>query len=238
MDKYIGASEAKIRGLFSRASAAAPSIIFLDEIDSLAPRRGSDHTGVTDRIVNQLLTLLDGVEDCASKGTIYVVAATSRPEKIDPALLRPGRLERHIYVGHSQGENEWTDLLTKIARQRNVTEHTMEYISSGQFMQNALKTSPHIVELSAADVKALFNTAHVIAVHEAIATGKTNDMVLLRVQHLIEALRKTHPSLSKAESARLQNIYAPFRKDTLPRKDFEKNVMSTHVSKSLRTALH
>lgn len=59
LDKFIGASEAKVRQLFARAAAATPSILFLDEIDSLAPRRGSDHTGVTDRIVNQLLTFLD-----------------------------------------------------------------------------------------------------------------------------------------------------------------------------------
>jgi peroxin-1 len=85
LDKYIGASEAKVRELFSRASAVAPSILFLDELDALAPRRGSDNTGVTDRVVNQLLTFLDGVED-ASTGTVYVIGATFRPDKVDPAL--------------------------------------------------------------------------------------------------------------------------------------------------------
>ncbi|EEC46118.1 predicted protein, partial [Phaeodactylum tricornutum CCAP 1055/1] len=99
LDKYIGASEAKVRDLFDRAATAAPSILFLDELDSLAPPRGSDHTGVTDRVVNQLLTFLDGVEENSSKGPLYVIAATSRPDKIDPALLRPGRLEKHVYVG-------------------------------------------------------------------------------------------------------------------------------------------
>lgn len=93
LDKYIGASEAKVRQLFERAYAAAPSMLFLDEFDALAPVRGSDHTGVTDRVVNQLLTYLDGVED-SSNGSVYIVAATSRPDKVDPALLRPGRLEQ------------------------------------------------------------------------------------------------------------------------------------------------
>ena len=94
MDRYIGASEAKVRQLFARAAAASPSILFFDDFDSLAPQRGSDHTGVTDRVVNQLLTLLDGAER-STEAQIFVVAATSRPDKIDNALLRPGRLEKH-----------------------------------------------------------------------------------------------------------------------------------------------
>ena len=80
LDKYIGASEAKVRQLFARAYAAAPCILFLDDFDALAPRRGSDHTGVTDRVVNQLLTFLDGVESADDrKGMVYVIGATSRP---------------------------------------------------------------------------------------------------------------------------------------------------------------
>jgi hypothetical protein len=74
-----------VRDVFDRARAAAPSVLFFDEFDSIAPRRGHDSTGVTDRVVNQLLTELDGVEGLDS---VYVLAATSRPELIDPALLR------------------------------------------------------------------------------------------------------------------------------------------------------
>ena len=96
LNKYIGASEQAIRDLFARAAAAAPAVLFLDEFDSIAPRRGADNTGVTDRLVNQLLTFLDGVE--ARKG-VYVLAATSRPDMIDPALLRPGRLDKALYCG-------------------------------------------------------------------------------------------------------------------------------------------
>ena len=68
--------------------------MFFDEFDSLAPRRGHDNIGVTDRVVNQFLTQLDGVETLEG---VYVIAATSRPDLIDPALLRPGRLDKHIY---------------------------------------------------------------------------------------------------------------------------------------------
>ncbi|XP_061903195.1 peroxisome biogenesis factor 1 isoform X1 [Entelurus aequoreus] len=94
LSKYIGASEQGVRDVFQRAQAAKPCILFFDEFDSLAPRRGHDSTGVTDRVVNQLLTQLDGAEGL--KG-VYVLAATSRPDLIDPALLRPGRLDKSLY---------------------------------------------------------------------------------------------------------------------------------------------
>ncbi|XP_059113314.1 peroxisomal ATPase PEX1 isoform X2 [Peromyscus eremicus] len=94
LSKYIGASEQAVRDVFMRAQAAKPCILFFDEFESIAPRRGHDNTGVTDRVVNQLLTQLDGVEGLEG---VYVLAATSRPDLIDPALLRPGRLDKCVY---------------------------------------------------------------------------------------------------------------------------------------------
>ncbi|GGK51627.1 AAA family ATPase [Nocardia camponoti] len=96
MDKWVGSSERAVRELFQRARDSAPSLIFLDEIDALAPRRGqSSDSGVSDRVVAALLTELDGVEPLRD---VVVVGATNRPELIDPALLRPGRLERPVFV--------------------------------------------------------------------------------------------------------------------------------------------
>ncbi|NKY46668.1 AAA family ATPase [Nocardia cerradoensis] len=96
MDKWVGSSERAVRELFQRARDSAPSLIFLDEIDALAPRRGqSTDSGVGDRVVAALLTELDGVEPLRD---VVVVGATNRPELIDPALLRPGRLERLVFV--------------------------------------------------------------------------------------------------------------------------------------------
>ncbi|RHW73291.1 peroxisome biogenesis factor 1 [Trypanosoma brucei equiperdum] len=92
--KYIGQSEQKIRDVFERAQAAAPCVVFFDEFDSVAPQRGVDNSGVTDRVVNQLLCYLDGVE---SRKDVYVVAASSRPDLIDAALLRPGRLDKAVH---------------------------------------------------------------------------------------------------------------------------------------------
>ncbi|KEI38078.1 uncharacterized protein L969DRAFT_18862 [Mixia osmundae IAM 14324] len=93
LNKYIGASEKSVRDLFERASAAKPCVLFFDEFDSIAPKRGHDSTGVTDRVVNQMLTQMDGAEGLDG---VYVLAATSRPDLIDPALLRPGRLDKSL----------------------------------------------------------------------------------------------------------------------------------------------
>ncbi|MBO0856475.1 MAG: ATP-binding protein, partial [Nocardia sp.] len=96
MDKWVGSSERAVREVFQRARDSAPSLLFLDEIDALAPRRGqSSDSGVGDRVVAALLTELDGVEPLRD---VVVVGATNRPELIDPALLRPGRLERLVFV--------------------------------------------------------------------------------------------------------------------------------------------
>ena len=96
MDKWVGSSEKAVRELFRRARDSAPSLVFLDEIDALAPRRGQSHdSGVTDRVVAALLTELDGIEPLRD---VVVLGATNRPDLIDPALLRPGRLERLVFV--------------------------------------------------------------------------------------------------------------------------------------------
>lgn len=95
MDKWVGSSEKAVRELFARARDSAPSLVFLDEIDALAPRRGQSFDSVTDRVVASLLTELDGIEPM---NDVVVLGATNRPDLIDPALLRPGRLEKLVFV--------------------------------------------------------------------------------------------------------------------------------------------
>jgi transitional endoplasmic reticulum ATPase len=96
LSKWVGDSERAVRELFRRAREAAPTLVFLDEVDALAPARGQGTDGgVTDRVVAALLTELDGVEDLRN---VVVIGATNRPDLIDPALLRPGRLERLVFV--------------------------------------------------------------------------------------------------------------------------------------------
>jgi len=94
LDRYVGESEQAIRDLFERARQTAPAIVFLDEVDAIATSRGEGHE-VTERVVSQLLTELDRA---AEHPQLVVLAATNRREAIDPALLRPGRLEQHIEV--------------------------------------------------------------------------------------------------------------------------------------------
>jgi transitional endoplasmic reticulum ATPase len=97
MSKFYGESEQKVREIFEEASEKAPSIIFIDEIDSIAPKRDDKGSGeVERRIVSQMLALMDGLE---SRGEIIVIGATNRPNAVDPALRRPGRFDREIEIG-------------------------------------------------------------------------------------------------------------------------------------------
>ncbi|WP_297419616.1 AAA family ATPase, partial [Thermococcus sp.] len=95
LSKWVGESEKNIREIFRKARQAAPTVIFIDEIDAIAPRRGTDTNHVTDRLINQLLTEMDGIE---RNSGVIVIGATNRPDILDPALLRPGRFDRLILV--------------------------------------------------------------------------------------------------------------------------------------------
>jgi peroxin-1 len=207
LDKYIGASEANVRNLFARAASVAPSILFLDELDALAPRRGSDNTGVTDRIVNQLLTFLDGVED-VSANKVYVVAATSRPDKVDPALLRPGRLERHIYLGYPS-LHEAEDIISKIALRYTLTNETSEIIQDGSLVRQLTGTA--FSRLSPADLKGAFDRANVDAIRQSLTEGKDSEAIQISADKVVKALASCQPSLSEGEIERLLSCYASFR---------------------------
>ena len=95
MSKFYGESEARLREIFKEAREKAPSIIFVDEIDSIAPKREEVTGEVERRVVSQMLSLMDGLE---ARGKVIVIAATNRPDVLDPALLRPGRFDRQVVV--------------------------------------------------------------------------------------------------------------------------------------------
>ncbi|XP_039592798.1 peroxisome biogenesis factor 1 isoform X1 [Polypterus senegalus] len=161
LSKYIGASEQAVRDVFSRARAAKPSLLFFDEFDSIAPRRGHDNTGVTDRVVNQLLTELDGVEGLSG---VYVLAATSRPDLIDPALLRPGRIDKSVYCPppNQVGRLEILKALSlSVPLARDVD---FELIASNTEF------------FTGADLKALLYNAQLEAIHSNLAAGPFHDM--------------------------------------------------------------
>ena len=102
LSKWVGESERGVREVFRKARQAAPCIIFFDEIDSIVPPRGRDlGSNVTERVVSQILTELDGLE---SLKDVVVIAATNRPDMVDPALMRPGRIDRILYIPNPDKE--------------------------------------------------------------------------------------------------------------------------------------
>jgi peroxin-6 len=118
LNMYIGESEANVRRVFQRARDATPCVVFFDELDSIAPKRGAhgDSGGVMDRIVSQLLAELDGISSTSTAGDVFVVGATNRPDLLDPALLRPGRFDRLLYLGVSETDGEQLRVLQALTR--------------------------------------------------------------------------------------------------------------------------
>jgi len=238
LDKYIGASEAAVRTLFARATAAAPCVLFFDEFEALAPRRGNDNTGVTDRVVNQLLTFLDGVE---GRSGVYVMGATSRPDMVDPALLRPGRLDRQLYLGFPNAE-ERGEILRAVARK-------MELTSEAVMALDEVAKEEGAELLTGADLQALVSTAQLQAVHDKLAGlglkkkkkkggkgggGSDGSGVVVTAEHVWAAFAATRPSMPLAERAQFQAVYDKFRSA----RDGEYKVASaTDDGKHLRTAL-
>lgn len=153
LNKYIGASEKSVRDLFERAQAAKPCVLFFDEFDSIAPRRGHDSTGVTDRVVNQMLTQMDGAEGLDG---VYVLAATSRPDLIDPALLRPGRLDKALLCGLPNFD-ERLEILQALSLK-------MKFADDVDLKVYAEKTEG----FSGADLQGFLYNAHLEAIHGAI----------------------------------------------------------------------
>ena len=160
LNKYIGASEKSIRDLFDRAGSAKPCVLFFDEFESIAPRRGHDSTGVTDRVVNQLLTEMDGAEGLSG---VYILAATSRPDLIDPALLRPGRLDKSLLCG-LPNEDERLDILHAVGGSLTLSPSLKDDKPSESLRFLAQSTKNY----SGADLQAVMYNAHLEAVHDLL----------------------------------------------------------------------
>ena len=183
LSKWVGESERAVRELFRRARESAPSIVFLDEVDALAPVRGqSTDGGTTDRVVAALLTELDGVE---SLRDVVVIGATNRPDLIDPALLRPGRLERLVYAPPPDAEAR--GLILRAAAKGVPFEDGIDLASFGARTEG----------FSAADCTAL--------VREAALTAMRASMTATTVTaaQLEDALTRVRPSLDPAQVAAL-----------------------------------
>lgn len=161
LNKYIGASEKSVRDLFERAESAKPCVLFFDEFDSIAPKRGHDSTGVTDRVVNQMLTQMDGAEGLSG---VYVLAATSRPDLIDPALLRPGRLDKSLLCDMPNVEDRH-DILQSLGKKLTISPHVLE--GKDRF-QSLAEVARRTAGYSGADLQAVVYNAHLEAIHDVL----------------------------------------------------------------------
>ncbi|XP_075164202.1 peroxisomal biogenesis factor 1 isoform X2 [Haematobia irritans] len=206
--KYIGQSEENVRNLFNRARNAKPCVLFFDEFDSLAPKRGHDSTGVTDRVVNQLLTELDGVEGLSG---VTVIAATSRPELLDPALLRSGRIDRLVECPLPDSFSRLA-IFESFSNKLNLDEDVdLEYFAD--------KSENY----TGADIQSIFTSANMIAVKEALSEfgqQKLPDRIVVNQSHLIEAFKSTRPSLSIDDVHRYQKTYARFKNKEKTSREF------------------
>ncbi|MFO7791372.1 MAG: CDC48 family AAA ATPase [Candidatus Saliniplasma sp.] len=191
--KWVGESEKAVRETFRKARQAAPTIIFFDEIDALAPKRGSSaDSNVSERVISQLLTELDGLEPLHD---VVVLAATNRPELIDPALLRPGRFDRRIKIGLPDFET----------REKIFEVHTRDKpLADDVDLQNLAKQTNN---MSGADIAAICNEGVMIAIREFISEGgemseEELEGMLVKMKHFEEAMSDIEEKVDERKDLR------------------------------------
>ncbi|MFA4668437.1 CDC48 family AAA ATPase [Pyrococcus kukulkanii] len=205
LSKWVGESEKNIREIFRKARQAAPTVIFIDEIDAIAPRRGTDVNRVTDRIINQLLTEMDGLVENSG---VVVIAATNRPDIIDPALLRPGRFDRLILV---PAPDEKARLEIFKVHTRN-----MPLAKDVDLKELAKRTEGY----TGADIAAVCREAAMIAMRRALEQGILKEgmkadeirrIAKVTMKDFEEALKKIGPSVSKETMEYYRRIQEQFK---------------------------
>ncbi len=205
LSKWVGESEKHVREMFRKARQVAPCVIFFDEIDSLAPRRGSlGDTHVTERVVSQLLTELDGLEELKD---VVVIAATNRPDLIDPALLRPGRIERHIYIPPPDKEARKEIFKIHLRGKPLADDVDIDWLAE--------RTEGY----SGADIEAICREAGMLAIRETIKPGMSKEeareaakKLKISKRHFEEALKKVKPSLTKEDLKKYEKIIEDFHR--------------------------
>lgn len=205
LSKWVGESEKGIREVFRKARQAAPCIIFFDELDAIAPTRGGDHgdSHVTERVISQFLTEMDGLEILTN---VVVIAATNRPDIIDPALLRPGRFDRILYVPPPDRDSRLQILKIHTKKKPLADDVILENLAD--------KTDGY----TGADIASLSSAAVMLALREHItkypdskeAEKHVNDLKI-SMKHFEEAMKKIRP-LSKQELDMYKNVAREFGK--------------------------
>ncbi|KAG2428143.1 hypothetical protein HXX76_011823 [Chlamydomonas incerta] len=198
LNKYVGESERAVRQLFARARAAHPCVLFFDELDALAPRRGTDNNQAAERVVNQLLTEMDGVD---SRQGLFIVAATNRPDMIDPALLRPGRLEKVLYVPLPPPQDR-AAILKALVR-KTPLEPDVDLA--------AVAIDGRCEGYSGADCAALVREAAVLSLKEAMRAGPDCGSPRVGARHFEAALGRVQPSVSRKDRASYEALRVRLR---------------------------
>ena len=205
LSKWVGESEKNIREIFRKARQAAPTVIFIDEIDAIAPRRGTDVNRVTDRLINQLLTEMDGIQENSG---VVVIGATNRPDIIDPALLRPGRFDRLILVP-APDEKARLEIFKVHTRKVPLAEDV-----------NLEELAKRTEGYTGADIEAVVREAAMLAMRRALQEGiikpgmKADEIrrkVKVTMKDFEEALKKIGPSVSKETMEYYRKIQEQFK---------------------------
>jgi transitional endoplasmic reticulum ATPase len=203
LSKWVGESEKGVREVFRKARQAAPCIVFFDEVDAIAPRRGGigGDSHVTERLISQLLTELDGLEILTN---VIVIAATNRPDIIDPALLRPGRFDRLLYVPPPDRDS----------RLQIITIHTKKKPLAEDV--NLEQLADHTDGYTGADIASLSSAAVMLALREHVSKYKDPkeadshiQELKIHMKHFEEAMKKIRP-LSNQELSMYKNISEQF----------------------------
>ncbi|XP_059625722.1 peroxisomal ATPase PEX6 isoform X2 [Cornus florida] len=197
INMYIGESEKNVRDIFQKARSARPCVIFFDELDSLAPARGAsgDSGGVMDRVVSQMLAEIDGLNDSAQD--LFIIGASNRPDLIDPALLRPGRFDKLLYVGVNSETSYRERVLKALTRKFRLQEDVSLY-------SIAKKCPPNF---TGADIYALCADAWFHAARRKVLDPHSDstcrideaDSVIVEYDDFVKVLEELSPSLSVAE---------------------------------------
>ena len=186
MSKWVGESERAVREVFRKAKQAAPALIFFDEIDSIVPARDSGRDShVTERVVSQLLTEIDGLVELKD---VVVLAATNRPDLIDPSLLRPGRFDRMIYIQ-----------MPDLAARKKIFEiymRKMPVAGDVNIDELAARTDGY----TGADIEMICREAGMLALREKIQPGMKRESLLLsqiqvRRDHFERAYQNIKPHM-------------------------------------------
>ncbi|NXY47011.1 NVL protein, partial [Ceuthmochares aereus] len=190
LNMYVGESERAVRQVFQRARNSAPCVIFFDEVDALCPRRSDRESGASVRVVNQLLTEMDGLEN---RQQVFIMAATNRPDIIDPAILRPGRLDKTLYVGLPPPED-------RLAILKTITKDGTRPPLDNDVSLEEIAYSKHCDCYTGADLSALVREASICALRQEMAlqnTRREKGDIKISHKHFEEAFRKVKSSVSK-----------------------------------------